>query len=165
MTDRLALALALDTEATSIKVAIEREIRSYAPLGVASELSVVMGARPRPGVLVGCPNGLTYIFAKARTPKAETLARWRADYERSERLVREAVSLRAFSLAEPGRTIGNRAHAAHGRELADAGLLSEAEVAHVVALEAFWAEHPDARWGVVKADGTITPDYHFKVSA
>lgn len=161
MSDRHALAQALDVEATNIRLTIEREIRSYAPLGVASDLSLAMGARPSRGVLVGCPNGATYVFAKARCPKAETVERWRAEYVRADELVRQSVSLRSFSVLAPGTTIGNRAHAAHGRALADAGLLTPEEIATVVALERFWAEHPSARWGVVAADGTIETDADF----
>ena len=50
---------------------IRGEVAALRPMGVASELSLVMGGRPSRGVLCSVPYGATYVFAKARTPTPE----------------------------------------------------------------------------------------------
>jgi hypothetical protein len=153
---RFDIADRLDAEAGTLVYSIHDEVHSYRPLGIASDLSLAMGTRPKRGVLIGTPLG-PFVFAKARAPAKAVIDGWFDSYRRAEALRGEAIRYRAFSIERQGTTIGNRRPAETGRELADEGLLDEAETAWLATLEAFWAAHPDADTGVVNDDGTITP--------
>jgi hypothetical protein len=147
---------ALRAEADKLVAGILAEVRALVPMGIASDVSLAMGARPTRGVLVSTPLA-TYVFAKARVPSQDQLDAWEQAYRRAEDLRRQALDLSSWSVIEKGRTIGNRLPLEQGERLAAAGLLGRFELAHLAALRAFWDAHPDASTGVVRAGGAIEP--------
>ncbi len=156
-TKRLAMAATLDARAFDLQSQIRTEAHAFKPIGIASEFSLVMGARPKRGVLVSLPTGGTYVFAKARCPSAADSERWQKLYDEAKVLDAEAIDL-GFSIIAPGRTIGNRRVMSRGIALRDRDLLDDEELAFLAKLEAFWVTQGDDDKrviGVVGDDGEI----------
>lgn len=150
---RERLAASLRDRARDINGEMLDEIRALRPLGRPSELSAAMGLRPKRGQVVSTPLGY-FVFAKDRSPSRSQLDSWAERDAEAGRLFDEAAGLGYYYL-EPGRTVGNQVALRHAQGLRDRGLLDEAEAAQVAELERFWAENPDASWGVVDDDGRV----------
>jgi hypothetical protein len=152
---RFERAEALREEAHQLRAWVGQDLAALRPMGMASELSVAMGLRPRRGVAMSVPSGHVYVFAKSRQPSEADLRIWQARYEQAKALDEQALDLTSFGIVDANCTFGNAYFASKGRALADAGLLTADEVAFVERLEAYWATHDDDDWGVVAPDGSL----------
>ena len=156
---RQALAQSYMNEADAMGRQIVEELAVLKPMGIASELSEVLGLKPRLGVLFSVPGtARTFVFAKARQPSIEQLDRWQdlADWIHVWRM--EAARLNAPIVIKRDRTVGNRRALERDRRLQDEGLTSTEEDDYIAMLGNFWHTFPDAMTGLVR-DGTIEPMY------
>lgn len=154
-TKRHAMQAKLRQEADQKAAQIRIEISNYCPLGRMSELAEVMGIQPKRGVTRATPVG-TIVFRKDNVPSPDTLQHW-FDLDKEVQELRKEEAQLGWFACKINTTIGNQRYMERGRELDRMGLLEPDEKAFLQQLERFWSQHPTARSGVVKPDGTIEP--------
>lgn len=140
-----------DQKAGQIRV----EIGEYCPLGKMSDLALVMGIKPKRGVTRATPLG-TIIFRTDNVPPLDTVQRW-FDMDKEVKEMRKREAELGWFVCDVGTTIGNRHYMERGEELDRMGLLEPEEKAFLQQLQKFWGQHPSAKSGVVKEDGSIEP--------
>ncbi len=117
-------------------------IRDFRPLGIMSEIGMLMGAQPRKGVRVDTPFG-AYVFDDKRVPSKEMVDSWYAQHKEAETIHTLAVEY-AFGLeAHPNTVTGNFRVVEHARRLRALWMLSLEEEQILNALEKYWQEHPE----------------------
>jgi hypothetical protein len=153
---REELRFETDRKVAEIRSRVRNEIHAFRPLGIASELSVAMGARPKRGVILGTPFG-TYVFAKDRLPDDTTVERWRREVQAADETSREMTAmLMSIPSFRPNTTVGNAPGASFDRAVL-LGLVSNEEADLAQRIQDFWRKHPTAKWGVWQKDRTIEP--------
>lgn len=154
-TKRHALQARLREEANQKRGQIRNEVKNYCPLGIMSDVAEVMGIQPKRGVAKSTPIG-TIVFRKDNVPTLETLQHWYNLNKEVDEIQQEETKLGWFA-CDVNTTIGNKFYMQRGKELDSKNLLEPDEKTFLSQLENFWSQHPDARSGVVKPDGSIKP--------
>lgn len=142
---------------TNIERTIRSEIGSYQPLGIASEISMVLGARPKRGVVIGTPLG-PYVFARARQPPPSIVKGWWSRYRVVEARRKESARLHVSPVSwEPNTTTGNIVALQQAERLVSEGMASPDELRATRALRAFWNKYPKALYGIWRTGMQIEP--------
>lgn len=147
----------LEAEAARMVAQVAGEIRELRPLGQASDFSLLLGARPRRGVLRYVLGFGHLIFAQARIPTEEQIRAWRHLHIEAEARRQEAARLSLPVLIGPNRVVGNRKHLDTARAFQVQGLTTPAEDRFIARLERFWNDYPEETTGIVGFDGAIRP--------
>jgi hypothetical protein len=145
----------LQEESDRLSSQILSDIRSYKPIGRASELGEILGVKPKKGVAISTPMG-TMVFAKQRAPPSSVVESWYKKYQKSEK-IQEEIPTYSFGVIGHGATIGNISVLKKGERLKKMGLLDKDEQKFLSELRKFWQKHPSANTGVVGAGGKIEP--------
>jgi hypothetical protein len=157
---RYAKAQALADKQGALVGRVRYEIHAYRPMGRIGEWGEVLGVRPTRGVAISIHHFGTLVFAKARTPKADVVARWEAAMKEADALMTEQAGLDFFGvIVRPNCTIGNLHAHKRNVQLQRDGLTSPDEDAYIAMVGEFWAAHPNADSGTVSADGAHIEEY------
>lgn len=154
--------------ADGIDRSVYTAIKDFRPLGIMSEIGMLMGAQPRKGVRIDTPFG-AYVFDNKRVPSKEMVDSWYAQHKEADTINTLAVEY-AFGLeAIPNTVTGNFRVVEHARRLRAQGLLTPEEEKVLGALERYWEAHPELDrkegYGVWGYNLDITVPERFKAKA
>lgn len=158
---RFQEAQAARDRADKLRQQVLTEVRALRPIGVPSEISLAMGARPKKGVLVGTPVG-TFVFAKDRLPAETQIADWEEAYRVAKELDENAMFLGMRVGLDVDTVTGNReVWLAEMQRLQEAGWLTSQEEDFVAQVERFFARNPEAKYGVMTESGEIVTEEQY----